>query len=263
MKLKLDDQGRPVQANGLPVYTKDDGQEVAVDVAKLFSDLHRVNTESAGRRKELETLQGTLKGFEGLDPAAAREALQKLEAIGQKKLIDAGEVDKVKAQIEAGFTAKLTKAEQALAAKEATIRHLAVSQAFAGSKFLRESTVLTPSVAQAALGPQFTVETGPTGAPVVVAKDLNGNPIMSPGNPAQYATTEEALQHLVHQHPERDALLRAGRPGGGTPPNGRPAGAGGKGWSQLSRAEQNAIISEQGADAARTLIAAEHAPTKQ
>jgi len=58
-------------------------------------DLNKQLTEQTGKVKEADQLQEMLKQYEGLDPQKARDALEKLQAINEQKLIDAGKLDEV------------------------------------------------------------------------------------------------------------------------------------------------------------------------
>lgn len=55
---------------------------MAVDVAKVFGDLHRVNGESAGRWLKIPDLKTRIQAFAGLDPAAAGPLLEVLLKAG-------------------------------------------------------------------------------------------------------------------------------------------------------------------------------------
>lgn len=53
---------------------------------------------AGGNAELLKQLQDQLKTFDGLDPEAAREAMEKMQGIEEKNLIDAGKLDEVLAQ---------------------------------------------------------------------------------------------------------------------------------------------------------------------
>lgn len=257
MKLKLDTNNHAVLQDGVPVYVADDGTELALDAAKLHASLKQVNQESLGRRKEIERLSEQVKAFEGLDPQQARDALAKVQALSDKKLLDASEVEKLKSQIEAGYKAKLDDAGKTLAEREKLVHELTIGAAFANSSFLREQTVLPADVAREYFGKHFTVELV-NGKPAVIAKDGNGNPIMDSANPAQYAAPEKALQTLVHSSPLRDQLLRSGKAGGGNGPGTTPE-APARPWHKLSEQEKTAYIKAHGPEAAQAMILASSA----
>ena len=99
MKLKLDANGHAVLQDGKPVYVGDDGKEIVFDAGEALSKISSLNAEAKTHREAKEQALNQLKDFEGLDAAKAREAIQKLGDIDSKKLIDAGEVDKVRQQL--------------------------------------------------------------------------------------------------------------------------------------------------------------------
>lgn len=61
-------------------------------------DLNRRLEESSSKLKGMDDLQSTLKGYEGLDAAEARKAVETMQKIDEQKLIDAGKMDEVLAQ---------------------------------------------------------------------------------------------------------------------------------------------------------------------
>ena len=197
MKLKLDEKGQVVLENGLPVWVADDGKEIAYDVPRLVGDLSRVNSESAGRRKDIETLNKKLKTLEGIDPIKYRELEEKLASIDQGKLIDAGWVDELKASISKGYEQRLSEMQKMVADKDVShksemdkvqgrIRNMAVKSLFDGSNFLRDKTVLTPDIAFSSFGQNFTVEEDGDG--YKISASINGQPILSRTNPGELAT---------------------------------------------------------------------------
>ena len=58
-------------------------------------DLNRKLSEKEQALKTMGDLESTLKNYEGLDPQEARDALEKMRQINEKKLIDAGKMDEV------------------------------------------------------------------------------------------------------------------------------------------------------------------------
>lgn len=235
MKLKLDEQGNPILDNGLPVFVSEEGKDVPVDVPRLFADIKRLNGESAGRRKEIEVLNEKLAAFQGIeDPEAARKALETVANLDDKELLDAKQVETLKANISQAYENKLTQARQAYEAKlaemdktsrekDGKIRRLLIKGAFDSSKFLAEKTVLPPDVAFEYFGRHFEVlEVG--GEMKAVAK-LNGEVIPSLANPGEPALPEEAIEALIDKYPFRDRILKSsGAQGMGTPPGGGGSG---------------------------------------
>jgi len=104
VKLKLDDAGAVVLADGKPIYIHDDGKELPFDAAATISTISRLNGEAKGHREAKERAESALKAFEGLDdPVAARKAVEIVANLDAKKLVDAGEIEKVKAEAGQGL----------------------------------------------------------------------------------------------------------------------------------------------------------------
>jgi hypothetical protein len=247
-KLHLDKDGKPqFNDKGHPFFMQDGGSEpVAIDPDGLYDQVRAKGGEAATYRKEKEELAAKLKAYDGLDPEAARKALEVAKMVEDGKLLDAGKLDELKAKHQAESAQKVSSLEKALAdektngvkavqEKEQMIHNLLVKNAFSESAFLREKTVLPPDFAYASLSKHFTVEYQ-NGNPVVIAKDGQGNILFSTATPGQNASPEEAIRILIEQHPQRDSLLKAPAPGGGSgaqPGSGR-SGVAGKTMSRVA-----------------------------
>ncbi|MCA4286808.1 hypothetical protein LDY35_18895, partial [Acinetobacter baumannii] len=82
-----------------PIYIHDDGKEMPHDAPHSVATIARLNNEAKTHREAKEAAEKALKAFEGIeDPAAAKKALQTIQNLDDKKLVDAGEVEKVKAE---------------------------------------------------------------------------------------------------------------------------------------------------------------------
>src|SRR5580693_7779351 len=104
MKLQLDDQGHVVIQDDKPVYIADDGKTIAFDYPATLATIARLNAEAKGHREEKEALAEKFKPFEGIeDPAKDLKALEIVKNLDDKKLIEAGEVDKVRAEAKAAY----------------------------------------------------------------------------------------------------------------------------------------------------------------
>ena len=217
MKLKLDDAGHAVLQDGKPVYVHDDGKEVAVDVAGTVATISRLNAEAKAHRERAEAAESKLSRFEGIsDPDAARKALATVSNLDAKKLVDAGEVERVKAEavkaVEERYRPVMEKSSQL----ESQLHQYMVGDAFArsqfiGSKFAAEGPAGI-EMAKALFGNRMRVEDGK-----VVAYDAQGNRIYSRANPGNLAEPDEAIELMVESSPYRDHILRAsGASGSGT-----------------------------------------------
>src|SRR3977135_2396170 len=108
MKLKLDDKGAVVVQDDKPVYIADDGKEIVFDYPATLATISRLNGEAKGHRERAEAAEAKAKTFEGIeDPAKALEALNIVENLDRKKLIDAGKVDEIKAEAKKAFDEQL------------------------------------------------------------------------------------------------------------------------------------------------------------
>lgn len=228
MKLKLDAQGHVVVQDGKPVYVTDDGQEVAFDAMETTAAIKRLNGEAKGHRERAEAAEKALKAFEGIDPEAAAKALDTVTKLDQKKLIDAGEVDKVRAEITKNWESKLSEAEKAKQALEQQLHNELIGGNFARSKVIAEKLAIPADLVQAAFGSAFKVENGR-----VVAYDKNGQAIYSKANPSEPAGFDEALLSLVDAYPNKEHILK------GSGASGSGAGSSSAGKTTMTLTEQH------------------------
>lgn len=170
-----------VDANGLPVYVHDDGKEIGFDAAQAVSKISALNGEAKSHREAKEAVETKLAAFSGIeDPKKALEAIEMMTKIDQKKLIDAGAVDQVKAEITKSFQAQLDEANNKSKTLEGQLYDSMIGGSFTGSKFITDKIAIPADLLQARFGQSFKVEEGK-----VVAYDGTGNKIYSrskPGN---------------------------------------------------------------------------------
>lgn len=218
MKLKLDENGHVVVNDGRPVYVYDDGKEVAFDAASTVSKISALNAEAKSHRERAEQYAAVAKQFEGVDPEAARKALDTMANLDAKKLVDAGEIDKVKAEVGKAFQSQLDEAKQRAEKLAQQLDGEMIGGGFARSKFISEKAAIPADLVQARFGQQFKVEDGK-----VVAYDAHGNKVYSRARPGELADFDEALETIIEQYPYRDQILK------GTGSSGAGATDGGKG----------------------------------
>lgn len=230
LTLKLDAEGRAVIRNGKPVYTKEDGTEIEFDANQAFTKIGQLTGENTDYKKRFTEAESKVKAFEGIDdPAKAIEALKTVANIEAKKLVDAGEIDKVKAEISKSFQTKLDEANAKSQTLEQQLYSEMVGGAFARSEYIKTKMAIPADMAQAYFGGRFVIEEGR-----VVAKDANGNKLYSGKTPGELAGFDEAIEMLVNQYPGRDRILRgSGSSGGGAP------GGGGSGSQTMTLTEQH------------------------
>lgn len=207
MKLKLDENGHVVVEDGKPVYVHDDGKELPFDAVYTVGTIKRLNSEAQGYREAKEQAEKALKVFDGLNADEARKALETIKSYDGKKLADAGEIEKLKAELGQSFKdsyepqlAELrTKAEQA----EQALQRELIGGGFARSKFISEKIAIPADMMQNTFGQNFKIEEGKT-----VAYDANGQKIYSRSNPSELASFDEALELLVGGYSHKDSILK-------------------------------------------------------
>jgi len=219
MPWKKDDKGNLVVEGGNPVFVYPDGKETSLDGDSLVGKITELNSESATRRRELREAQEALKVFEGLDAAEARKALSTVANIDAKKLIDAGEAEKVKAEAIKAVEEKYKPVVEKATALEQALNGEVIGGSFARSKFISEKLVIPADMVQAQFGRNFKVEDGK-----LTPYDSKGEKIFSREKPGEIAGFEEALSILIDGYQHKDAILRAKVPGGG---GAGPGGGGG------------------------------------
>ncbi len=217
-----------------PIYVADDGQEVAFDAPGAMAKISSVQGEAMGHRRAKEEAEAKLRAFEGIaDPAAALDALNKIKNLDDKKLVDAGEVQRVKDEVAKGYEGKLSEADQRYSDLQNRFHSTMIANQFATSKFIAEKVGIPADMLQASFGKHFAVDDNGR----VIAKDANGNPIGSKANFGDPASFEEAIEQFVMNYPHKDSILKGTVGAGGGASNGQ----GSSGKATYSRAQFNAL----------------------
>lgn len=216
MKLKLDENGNAVLQDGKPVYVHDDGKEVAFDAPGTVAAITRLNSEAKGHRERAENAEKAVKAFEGIDdPAAAKKALATVANLDAKTLVDAGEIEKVKAEISKAFQLQLDEVTGKAQTFEQQLYAEKIGGSFSRSKFIADKLAVPADMVQATFGQNLKVEDGK-----VVAYDAQGQKIFSRARPGELADFDEAIETLVSQYPHRDHILKSSGANGGGAQNG-------------------------------------------
>lgn len=205
MKLKMDESGKPVLDGELPVFVDEQGQEQALNVADLVAKVNVFSRDLDSLRKRAKQAEDKLAGYNGFDVDAARKALETVQKLDEKKLIDAGEVDKVKRGVIDSYEPKLAERDKKIEELNGSIRKLSVSSKIAASEYIKKNLLIPPDMFEARFGSHFHVEDEGR----VVVRDFHGNPIMSRRNPGEYADPDEAIEQLINAYPARDSILRS------------------------------------------------------
>ena len=177
-----------------------------------------------------------------MDIAAAKKALETVKNLDDKKLVDAGEVEKVKATLSTEWSNALEEAKAAHSAEKAKLQKQLDDEVVGGS-FARtgafKDTNMDATMARALLGSHFSVKDGK-----LIATDVHGNQIMSRTSIGEPANFDEAVKVLMDSHPSREVFMKpTGSNGGGAQGSGAaPSQAGNFGGT---REERMAAISQK------------------
>lgn len=200
-----------VNEQGLPLYIHDDGKEVAHDAPQTVATISRLNGEAKTNRERYEKAESALKTFEGIeDPAAAKKALETLKNFDDKKLVDAGEVEKIKLEAIKAVEEKYAPIVQERDAVQQQLHKELIGGGFARSKFIQENIAVPVDMIQATFGQSFKIEEGK-----VVAYGTDGQKIYSRTRPGEVADFDEALETLVGGYQYKDHILKGGQGSGG------------------------------------------------
>jgi len=229
----------------MTVYVHDDGREVAFDAVGTVQTISRLNGEAKTHRERAEAAEKVAKAFEGItDAEAARKALATVANLDAKKLIDAGEVDKIRAEAIKAVEDKYAPIVSERDSLQKSLVDEKVGGSFARSKMIADKLAIPADLVQARFGEAFKVEGND-----VVAYDKSGNKLFSRSNPGEVAKFDEALEILIDQYPYRDSILKSTGASGGGAQGGSGGGSGGK---TMSRAAFDALPPAKQAEVARS-----------
>ncbi len=211
-------------------YAEKDGK-FRLDVDGGFNTHDEVAglTSALGKEREARSkLQKELKKFEGIeDPEGALKALDTFKKLDQKKLIDAGEVDKVKAEVTKAMQGKIDELQSLVTKKDQILTDELIGGRFSRSKFIGERMTIPTDLVESKFRDRFKIEDG-----AVVGYNQQGNKIFSRDKPGELADFDEALMIIVEGYPYKDSILKgsAATGPGITPasqsPSSSPAGGG-------------------------------------
>lgn len=200
--------------DGKPIFIADDGKEIPFDAPGTVNTISRLNAEAKRNRERYETAEEKLEPFKDIEDAeAAKRALRTVQNLSDKKLVDAGEVDKVKAEAIKAVEDKYAPVVAELSQLKGELHEEKIGGSFARSPFIKEKIAIPVDMVKARFGNNFEIKDGK-----IVAYDSAKNPIFSRSKPGEHAEFDEALEILVDQYPEREQILK------GTGANGTGSG---------------------------------------
>lgn len=209
-----EDKTYAVLKDGKPIYIDDDGKELTYDPVAMHTNISRLNNESKTHREAKEDLEKTVKKFKDIDPVKARKALDIVKNLDDKKLIDAGEVERVIKEKTIIFQTQLDEAKAETKTLQTKYDTEKINSAFGASEYIKDKLAVPSDMAQATFGHHFVFKDG-----VMTPVDASGNTIYSDENPGEDATFDEAMAKIVKAYPHRDSILKgSGHQGSGTKP---------------------------------------------
>lgn len=199
---KLNADGTSIaMKDGNPIWVNDKGEESVLQQDTIA----RLNNEAAGHRTRAEKAEKDLAKFKDIDPDKAKSAIELVGKLDQKKLIDAGEVDKVRAEIKTEYEGKLAEQQKTLGEVTSDLHGLRINNIFDGSEFVRDQVAIPRDMFTAYFKSNFKI--GADGK-TVEAYGKDGNRVFSKVKSGEYADPAEALEILVNQHPQKDVILK-------------------------------------------------------
>jgi chemotaxis protein histidine kinase CheA len=186
--------------------------------------------------EELEALRAKVKEFDGIDAAQARENAKKVadaEKAAKEAAAAAKKAEKERAQAEnnvealrkiqqeehdaaiAAVVAERDAARQEAQTVASQLTRVRTENAFNGSKFINDETILTGAKAQRLFGDYVEVEDGQVVVYDAPAGEAKRAKIMdSKGNPLPF---NDAIKKVIEADPDKDSLLKSKtKPGAGT-----------------------------------------------
>lgn len=240
-KWKLDENGHVVLKNGDPVLTDESGNELIVSGTTVIE----LRNEAKAHRLKAEQNAEKIKAYEGLDPEAARKALELTSKLDAKQLVESGKVDELRSQITAQFSAQLSEKEKAYNDIQSRLNNMMVDSVFSSSEFVRNSVAIPNDIFKDSFSKHFKVEKGE-----LQSFDKAGNRILSRTRAGEYASPDEALQILVESHPQKAMLLKADVGAG----SGSSGGSSARGQGRtMSRSEFEKLLPNKQAEIAGKL----------
>lgn len=234
MAWKMDGEAIALK-DGNPIWVGNDGNEIAADYGHALGKINELTGESTSRKHKLREYEDKLKPLDGIDNPAeflaeARKAMDTMKNLDAKKLIDAGEVDKVKGEVQKAMQAKIDEANARAEQIEATLNREMIGGRFSRSKYIADKLAIPPDLVEARFGANFKIEDGK-----VVALDQTGNKIFSREKPGDLADFDEAVSILVENYPHKASILKGSTASGGGAQGGNGGGSD-KGGKTITRA---------------------------
>ena len=182
--------------------------------AKLLKDVMKQKARADEAAAELAKAKELLKGFEGIDAAKVRALAAEAEEVERKRLVAAGDFDRLTKQMGERHTAEKSTLEASIAESnlvttslQKQIADLTVGTSFTTSKFVTEDLTLTPNKARVIYGAHFEFKDGkvigfdkPAGA---------SDRTMLVNSTGDALSFDEAIAKIVDADPDKNELIRS------------------------------------------------------
>jgi hypothetical protein len=227
---------------GNPIYIHDDESETAVKADQLFNKIknqldseRKLKDHNKTLQAQLEEIKSSMEKFADIDPDKYKEMSETIKNIEGKTLIEAGEVEKLRAQEKEAVTKEWMKKyekeknkyDEILKAKEddllkvnSLLHQATVSNFFSHSPIVvgpNKKVLLTPGKMEKIYGKHFNTRQDENGNLRVVGFWENGEEIRSSSKTGDIADPNDALWQLIMSDPDKDiVLLGDNQSGGGT-----------------------------------------------
>lgn len=216
-------------SDGNPIYVTDDGQETTVK----YETAVQLRGEAKSHRERAERAETALKQFEGLDPAKAREAVNKLGDLDLDKMVNSDKLEEVKTQMRQQYEKDLSDRDALIASTKGENNNLRLDNAFKASEFLNKRLAVPVDAARATFRDRFKVDEGK-----VIPLNENGEPLYSKKNAGEIASVDEAFEQFIEARSDKDTWIKAVEAGG----SGSQGGGGDRGGSsKMKRADFDAL----------------------
>ena len=238
MPWKVDDKQAVVLQDGNPVWVDDAGKEMSVQ----GNTISRLNGEAKTHREGKEAAEAKLKTWDGLEATDVRAKLATFKDVDLTKMVNAGKLDEVRAEVTRQAAEKVTAAERERDTLRSKHDGMLTQAAFQGSKFVQERVAIPVEMVQGTFGRHFKIEDEK-----LVPYDHLGAKLLSKKRMGEYADFDEAIEMFVEAYPHKDAILKAPNAKG----SGNDGGGGLKPGSKfVKRADFDALSPMQRAEAA-------------
>lgn len=241
---KLDADGKiETDGDGNPLYVGDDGKATAVK----YETAVQLRGEAKNYRTRAEKAEADLRKFEGIDPDAARKAIEKMKDVNLDDLVNKDKIEEAKQQIRTQLQADIDERETKNKTLADENRKLRLDNAFNSSDFLKDRVALPQDAVRATFSNRFDVQDGK-----VVALTADGNVMLNKrGDPA---SVDEAFDMMISERTDKDNWIKAPDASG----SGSQGGAGGRGGGNVvKRSDYDAMDQDKKAEIGQKLAKGE------